>query len=47
MYKMAGKSKSVIGTEEPEEIKKESLSLTEHWINLKKYNNFGVLTICR
>ena len=33
---MAGKSKSVIGAGEPEEIKKESRSLTEHGINLKK-----------
>ena len=40
---MAGKSKSVIGTGQPKEIKKESGSLTEHWINLKKYNNFGGL----
>jgi hypothetical protein len=34
--KMAGKSKSIMGTGEPEEIKKESGSLTEHWRNLKK-----------
>jgi hypothetical protein len=33
---MAGKSKSVMGTGEPEEIKTESGSLTEHGINLKK-----------
>ena len=33
---MAGKSKSVMGTEEPEEIKTESRSFTEHWIKLKK-----------
>jgi hypothetical protein len=33
---MAGKSKSVMGTEESEEIKTKSRSLTEHGINLKK-----------
>jgi len=38
---MAGKSKSVMGAGQPAEIKKESRSLTEHGINLKKYNNFG------
>jgi hypothetical protein len=34
---------------EPEkigEIKKESLSLTEQWKNLKKYKNFGGLSSC-
>ena len=36
MYKMAGKSKSVMGAGVPEEIKKETGSLTEHGINLKK-----------
>jgi hypothetical protein len=36
IFKMAGKSKSVMGTGQPEEIKKESRSLAEHWINLKK-----------
>jgi len=36
IFKMADKSKSVIGAGQPEEIKKESGNLTEHWINLKK-----------
>jgi len=35
-FKMAGKSKSVIGAVQPEEIKSISRSLTEQWINLKK-----------
>jgi len=38
---MAGKNKSVMGTGEPEEIKKESRSFIEHWIKLKNYKNFG------
>jgi len=42
--KMAGKSKSVMGAVQPEEIKKVSRSLTEQWINFKKYNTFGGLT---
>jgi hypothetical protein len=33
---MAGKSKSVMGAGQPKEIRKESGSLTKHWINLKK-----------
>jgi len=33
---MSGKSKSVMGAGEPEEMKKEYRSLKEHWINLKK-----------
>jgi len=33
---MAGKSKSVMGAVQPEVIKTESGSLTEHGINLKK-----------
>jgi len=41
---MAGKSKSVMGAVQPEEIKKVSRSLTEQWINFKKYNTFGGLT---
>ncbi len=41
---MAGNSKLVMGTGQPEEIKKESRSLTEHWINLKKQFNFGGLS---
>ena len=40
---MPGKSKSVMGAVQPEEIKKESRSLTEHGIDLIKYNNFGGL----
>jgi hypothetical protein len=36
IFKMAGKSKSVMGAGQPEEIKTESGSLTEHGINLKK-----------
>jgi hypothetical protein len=36
IFKMAGKSKSIMGAGVPEEIKKESRSLTEHGINLKK-----------
>ena len=31
-FKMAGKSKSVMGAVQPEEIKKVSGSLKEHWI---------------
>jgi len=34
---MADKSKSVMGAGQPEEIKKESQSFTEHWIKLKIY----------
>jgi hypothetical protein len=41
---MAGKSKSVMGAVQPEEIKTKFRSLTEQWINLKKYNNFGGLS---
>ena len=41
---MAGKTKSVMGAVQPEEIKKVSLSSTEHGINLKKYNNFWWLS---
>jgi hypothetical protein len=44
IFKMAGNSKLVMGTGQPEEIKKESRSLTEHWINLKKQFNFGGLS---
>ncbi len=44
---MAGKSKSVMGAVQPEEIKTKSRSFTEHGINLKKYNNFGGLTSYR
>jgi hypothetical protein len=44
IFKMAGKSKSVMNAVLPEEIKKESLSLPEHWMNLIKYNNFGGLS---
>jgi len=33
---MAGKSKSVMGAVQLEEIKKESRSLTEHWIKFLK-----------
>jgi hypothetical protein len=36
IFKMAGKSKSVMGAGQPEEIKTESGSLTEHGINIKK-----------
>jgi len=36
IFKMAGKSKSVMGAGQPEEIKTKSRSLTEHGINLKK-----------
>jgi len=36
IFKMAGKSKSVMGAGQPEEIKKESRNLKEQWINLKK-----------
>jgi hypothetical protein len=35
-FKMAGKSKSVMGAVQPEEIKTKSRSLTKHGINLKK-----------
>jgi hypothetical protein len=35
-----------MGAGVPEEMKKVSRSLTEHWINLKKYNNFGGLSNC-
>jgi len=35
--------KSVMGAGKPEKIKTVVRSLTEHWINLKKYNNFGGL----
>jgi len=42
---MAGKGKFVMGSGELEEMKKEYRSLKEHWINLKKYNNFGGLNI--
>jgi hypothetical protein len=35
-FKMAGKSKSVMGAVQPEEIKTKSRSLTEHGINFKK-----------
>lgn len=38
---MAGKRESVMDAGQSEEIRKESRSLTEHWINFKKYNNFG------
>ena len=41
---MAGKSKSVMGAGQPEEIKTKSRSLTEHGINLKKQINFGGLS---
>ena len=43
IFKMAGKSKSVMDTGQPEEIKKVSRNLTEQWDKLKKYNNFGGL----
>jgi len=39
-----GKGKSVMDAVQPEEIgeiEKESGSLTKHWMDLKKYNNFG------
>jgi len=36
IFKMPGKRKSVIGAGQPEEIEKESRSLIEHRINLKK-----------
>ena len=36
IFKMAGKSKSVMGAVQPEEIKAESRNLKEHGINLKK-----------
>jgi hypothetical protein len=32
IFKMAGKGKSVMGAGQPEEIKKVSGSLKEHWI---------------
>jgi hypothetical protein len=36
IFKMAGKSKLVMGTGQPEEIKTKSRSFTEQWRNLKK-----------
>ncbi len=33
-----------MGAVQPEEIKTKFRSLTEQWINLKKYNNFGGLS---
>jgi hypothetical protein len=36
IFKMAGKSKSVMGAVQPEEIKTVSRRITKHGINLKK-----------
>jgi len=41
---MAGKSKLVMGTGHPEEIRTEYRCLAKHWINLKKQFNFGGLS---